>query len=64
MQAHYFYAPLHIELCLTPGDEPLTDPTWLTVSLLRDRRGPLIWPLGVQLEGLSHVKTLQQFILR
>ncbi|KAI9548067.1 hypothetical protein NQZ68_013086 [Dissostichus eleginoides] len=37
MQARYFYAPLRIELCLTPGhDERLTDQTWLTVSLLRD----------------------------
>ena len=33
-QAHYFHAPLHIELYLTPGrDEPLTDQTWLTSSL-------------------------------
>lgn len=37
MRARYFYAPLHIELCLTPGgDEPPTDETLLTVSILRD----------------------------
>lgn len=35
MLADYVYAPLHTELCLTPGgDEPLTPPTLRTVSPL------------------------------
>lgn len=47
MQAHYFYAPLHIELCVTPGgDEPLTDQTWLTSHCRETEGGPRIWPFG------------------
>lgn len=39
IRARCFYAPLHIELCLTPGaDERLTDQTWPTVSWLRGPR--------------------------